>query len=213
MLGGSFDPIHHGHLRLAEEVREQLQLAQMLLIPAQPWQRGTQAAPHHRLAMVQHACRSNPALQADDCEVTRSGPSFTVDTLQLLRARLGAQQPLWLVLGADAFLRLPTWHAWQQLAGLCHIAVVPRPGSVLDAAAQPELQPWWQRRQGVDAPQHGTGRLVLLDLPPLDISATAIRALVAAGRSPRYLLPDPVLDYIEIEGLYLQEGHEPRADP
>ncbi len=209
MLGGSFDPIHHGHLRLAEEVREQLQLKRLLLIPARPWQRGTMASPEQRLAMVQLACHGNPHLLADGCEVQRAGASYTVETLDLLRARLGSQIPVWLVLGADAFLRLASWHQWERLADLCHIAVVPRPGSVLKPHSAPALARWWQHQQASSDAQHGTGRLVILDLPQLDISATAIRALVAAGRSPRYLLPDPVLDYIEIEGIYLQEGHGP----
>ena len=206
VLGGSFDPIHHGHLRLAEEASERLGLAQVLLIPARPWQRGTLASAEQRLAMVEIACRGNPRLRAEGIEVARSAPSYTIDTLRALRERHGSTVPLWLVLGADAFLRLPTWRAWEQLRGLCHLAVVPRPG--VDIEARPmaaALTDWWDARH--HAARGAAGGLALLDAPELEISATAIRAQLASGRTPRYLLPDPVLDYIESQGLYTLEGH------
>ena len=205
ILGGSFDPIHHGHLRLAEEAIERLGLAEVLLIPARPWQRATEASAEQRLQMVERACADNPRLRAEPLEVRHDGPSYTVETRGTLRARHGAR-PLWLILGADAFLRLPTWRDWQALPGLCHLAIVPRPGIALDAAVAPELADWWSRRSSAP-PSTPTGGLALLAAPELEISATAIRAMRRAGRSPRYLLPDPVLDYIQNAGLYIQEGH------
>jgi nicotinate-nucleotide adenylyltransferase len=206
ILGGSFDPIHHGHLRLAEEAIERLGLARVLLIPARPWQRATAASPTQRLAMVELACRGNLRLSADPLEVDRAGPSYTVETLRALRTRYGEHVPLWLVVGADAFLRLPSWHAWEALPTLCHLAVVPRPGVDVERALPAALERWWARRD--QAPPAGpAGGLILLDAPELEISATAIRTMLRGGRNPRYLLPDPVLDYIEFEGLYTQEGH------
>lgn len=213
ILGGSFDPIHHGHLRLAEEARERLRLSQVLLIPARPWQRQTEASAGQRLAMLELACHDNAALKPDAVELERPGPSYTVHTLRALRQRYGAEQALWLVLGADAFLRIPSWHAWGALEQLCHLAIVPRPGIDIEAALPEALRSWWMRRleprpvPGAAGRRHG--QLVLLDAPELEISATLIRAQVRAGRSPRYLLPDSVLDYIHNAGLYRQEGHGP----
>jgi len=206
VLGGSFDPVHHGHLRLAQEAIERLGLAQVLMVPARPWQRSTRASDADRLEMLRLACQGNPRLTPLALELERSGPSYTVETLQALRAHHGAARPLWLILGADAFLGLPSWHQWEALAGLCHLAVAPRPASGLEARLPAELQAWWSRRS-TDTPAHPAGALVVLDAPELEISATRIRALRARGHSPRYLLPDPVLDYIESKGLYRQEGH------
>jgi nicotinate-nucleotide adenylyltransferase len=205
ILGGSFDPVHHGHLRLAEEAIGRLGLDEVLLIPARPWQRPTEASGEQRLRMVELACAGNPRLRAEPMEVQREAPSYTVDTLSALRARHPAR-PLWLILGADAFLRLPSWRDWEVLPDLCHLALVPRPGVALEGAIPPGLAPWWSRR---DRPAGAalSGSLAVLDVPALDISATAIRAMRRAGRAPRYLLPDPVLDYIQTAGLYTQEGH------
>lgn len=208
ILGGSFDPIHHGHLRLAEEAIQRLQLARVLLIPARPWQRETAATAEQRFAMVELACRGQQKLIPERMEIDRLEPSFTVDTLRRLRQRLGAQFPLWLIVGADAFLRLTSWHNWTALEELCHLAVVPRPGVIIEESIPPLLQTWWERR---DQHTHlASGSLVLLDAPQLEISATAIRKQIQEGLSPRYLLPDQVLDYIEVVGLYKkQEGHGP----
>ena len=205
ILGGSFDPIHHGHLRLAEEAIGRLGLDQVLLIPARPWQRPTEATAEQRLRMVELACSGNPRLRAEPIEIQRDGPSYTVETLTALRTRHPGR-PLWLILGADAFLRLPSWRDWEALPGLCHLAIVPRPGITLEGALPAELTPWWSRRDVASGSATG-GSLVVLDAPALEISATAIRAMRRAGRAPRYLLPDPVLDYIETAGLYTQEGH------
>jgi nicotinate-nucleotide adenylyltransferase len=208
ILGGSFDPIHHGHLRLAEEAIQRLQLARVLLIPARPWQRNTAASPEQRYSMVELACRGQDRLIPERLEVDRIEPSYTVDTLRRLRQRMGQAIPLWLIVGADAFLRLSSWHNWTALEELCHLAVVPRPGIILDQALPVQLKSWWDRRdQHTD---HAAGSLVLLDAPQLEISATAIRKQILEGLSPRYLLPDQVLDYIEVVGLYKkQEGHGP----
>jgi nicotinate-nucleotide adenylyltransferase len=200
ILGGSFDPIHHGHLRLAEEAIQRLQLARVLLIPARPWQRETAASAEQRYAMVELACRGQDQLIPERLEIDRLEPSYTVDTLRRLRQRLGDKVPLWLIVGADAFLRLSSWHNWTALETLCHLAVVPRPGVNIEQSLPTSLQAWWkQRDQHTERP---SGGLVLLDAPQLEISATAIRKQIKESRSPRYLLPDQVLDYIDHVGLY-----------
>jgi nicotinate-nucleotide adenylyltransferase len=207
VFGGTFDPIHFGHLRLAEEMAEAIGLERVLIIPAgQPPHRGApRTAAAHRLEMVRRAIAGNPRFVLDAREVESPRPSYTVDTLTALRAELGDQQPLWLLLGADAFLDLPTWHEWRRLFDLAHIAVAQRPGARLmqsDAMLDPlksEVLP----RQMADRPAAGpAGSVLLRAMTPLDISATAIRELLARRGSARYLLPDAVLDYIHQQKLY-----------
>jgi len=209
ILGGTFDPVHHGHLRLAEEAADALGLARVLLIPA--------AAPNlrseprtdarHRLEMVRLAAHGNPRLLADGRELMRSGTSYTVDTLTELRAEFGPSLPLYLILGADAFLRLPAWDRWHTLFDLAHIAVATRPGYALDAsvAAVPDLaREWNARRLGEDAalPQTAAGAIARVPIPLLEISATDVRARMSREASVRYLLPAAVLDYIGAHRLY-----------
>ena len=209
ILGGTFDPIHHGHLRLAEEAADACALAQVLLIPAAlP---NLRAAPrtgaHHRLAMARLAAEGNPRLLVDDRELRREGMSYTVDTLADLRAELGAAQPLVLILGADAFLRLPAWSRWLELFELAHIVVAARPGFELrDRSFQSdELRAEWRARltsARADLAERACGLIVTVQIPLLEISATDIRARIAGAASARYLVPQPVLDYIAAEHLY-----------
>ncbi|MFZ3173833.1 MAG: nicotinate-nucleotide adenylyltransferase [Thiobacillus sp.] len=207
-MGGTFDPIHFGHLRLAEEMAEGLGLERVLFIPAgQPPHRGApRTAAAHRLEMVRSAVVGNPRFAVDAREVQSPRPSYTVDTLTTLRAELGEEQPLWLLLGSDAFLELPAWHEWRQLFGLAHIAVAARPGArLLQSDAMPEiLKKEVSQRQPTDGPVSGpAGSVLLRQTTPLDISATAIRDTLARHGSARYLLPDAVLDYIYEHQLYL----------
>ena len=201
IFGGTFDPIHYGHLRLAEDMADALGLERVLFIPAgQPPHRGApRTAAHHRLAMVRCAVAGNPRFVADAREVERDAPSYTVDTLTELRAELGNARPLWLLLGADAFLGLPAWHDWRRLFGLAHIAVATRPGAALTDALPAELKAELAQRQDAAGP---AGGVRLRDAPPLDISATVIRDTLARHRSARYWLPDAVLDYIQEQKLY-----------
>jgi nicotinate-nucleotide adenylyltransferase len=208
ILGGTFDPIHFGHLRLAEEARSQLALAKIRLIPAgRPAHRDQPgASASQRLAMTQLAAAANPALEVDAAEVLSAAPSYTVPTLERLRAELGQSLPLVLLLGADAFAGLPTWHRWAALFDLAHIAVASRPGHPLDPAAlPPALAKQCREREGAAAAlrEAPAGRIVRFSITPLDISATAIRASCARHESPRYLLPDDVVDYIALHRLYL----------
>ena len=212
LLGGTFDPIHYGHLRLAEEAREALGLARVRLIPAgQPPHRDTpSSASEHRLTMARTAAAGNPLLEVDDGEVCSTQRSYTVLTLERLRTELGGEQPLVLILGADAFEGLPSWHRWHELFGLTHIAVANRPGYAPHGRRWPgtlsaELDAACRDRITDDIAALATspaGRVVPFDMTPLAISASLIRDLLAGGHSVRYLLPDPVVDYIDKHSLY-----------
>lgn len=211
ILGGTFDPVHFGHLRTALELYQTLSLEQVRLLPcALPPHRGRpQASPEQRLAMVEAAVSGQPGLTVDRRELDRPGPSYMVETLASLRAELGTR-PLALILGMDAFLGLPGWHRWEQIPEFAHLLVVTRAG-----APEPEAGPMQTllRAREVTDPQalrERTAGLVLRQqVTRLDISSTAIRGQVAAGRSPRFLLPDPVLAQIDAEHLYRQPA---RAD-
>lgn len=208
LLGGTFDPIHFGHLRMAEELAGWLDLDQVRFIPAaQPPHRSQpRTAIHHRVEMTRLAIEANPKFMLDTREVDRKGMSFTVETLTSLRQELGTNDPLWLFMGADAFLGLNTWKNWSQLFDLANIAVAHRPGYRLaqtDALGD-ELREALHQHQVKDAAvNQASGQIILRPVTQLDISATAIRTAIREGKSPRYLLPEPVLDYIHTHHLYL----------
>jgi nicotinate-nucleotide adenylyltransferase len=209
ILGGTFDPIHYGHLRLAEEMLELANLQQIRFIPTgTPPHRDTpQVSAQHRSAMVRLAIADQPAFVLDEREVNRTTPCYTVDTLRELRAELGATQPLCLLMGGDAFLQLHTWHEWEQLFELAHIVVGYRPGFTLEErihGAPEQLRGHYQQRLcTVSAlPQQPSGGVVELAIPKLEISATLIRSRVAENRSIRYLLPNQVAGYIHQHHLY-----------
>jgi nicotinate-nucleotide adenylyltransferase len=208
ILGGTFDPIHYAHLRLAEEMADALTLDQVRLIPASvPPHRATpRVTAADRLAMTRLACAGNPRFLVDDRECRRQGPSYTVDTLLELRAELGSERPFCLLMGVDAFLGLPTWSRWENLFALTHVVIAHRPGFDLDPAGMPQalVHQLETRRVTKLSQLHGApgGGLWLQPITPLDISATAIRAAIRRERSPRYLLPDSVLDYIHLKTLY-----------
>ncbi|MBI3480899.1 MAG: nicotinate-nucleotide adenylyltransferase [Nitrosomonadales bacterium] len=209
ILGGTFDPIHYGHLRLAEEMLELARLRQIRFIPAgtPPHRDLPQVSAVHRSAMVQLAIADQPAFVLDGREIQRTTPCYTVDTLRELRAELGAAQPLCLLMGGDAFLQLHSWHEWEQLFELAHIVVGYRPGFTLEErihTAMPQLQSHYQQRLcAVEAlSQQPAGGIVELAIPKLEISATLIRSRVAENRSIRYLLPNAVADYIHQHHLY-----------
>ena len=211
ILGGTFDPLHFGHLRLAQELAEGLGLGGVRFIPAgQPPHRGQPfASPQQRLEMTRLGIADNPLFALDERETFKLTPSYSVETLLDLRCELGGVQSLCLFMGADAFLGLTTWHRWRELLGLAHIVVAQRPGvaGITRAAATlpAELRDELNRRLAnepaalQDAP---AGAILVQPITALDISATQIRSDLAAGRSPRYLLPDAVLDYIRTNGLY-----------
>lgn len=219
LLGGTFDPIHFAHLRLAEEAREALGLHRVRLVPAgQPPHRGEPGSTaEDRLAMTRLAAAGNDGLEVDDGEVRTPQKSYTVPTLERLRAELGPRRPLVLILGADAFEGLPQWHRWQELFSLAHIAVANRPGHApharrWPATLSPGLAALCEGRHVSDPAElraAPAGRIIPFDMTPLAISATLIRDLIGHGHSARYLLPDSVLDYIGANGLYTRNltGH------
>ena len=210
ILGGTFDPIHDGHLRLAEELGEKLRLDEVLIVPSgTPPHRGAPAvAAEHRLAMARLAAAGNPRLKVDDRELRRPGPGYTIDTLAELRAELGAGRPLILLIGADAFLEFATWHRWHEIFGLAHIAVAHRPGSPVERWRERMPQPLAREcstrlmQQPLATHLSPAGGIVVIPFTALDIAASAIRDMLRAGASPRYLLPPAVLDYIREKGLY-----------
>lgn len=208
LFGGTFDPVHYGHLRLAEEAIAHLALGGVRWIPAgQPPHRGTpQVTAGQRLAMVRCATAGNPRFSVDAGEVEAAAPSYTVHTLERLRAELGAQQQLVLLVGADAFAGLATWHRWRDIFGLAHVAVSHRPGFPVETASLPhELATEFNDRRVADVGAlraSPAGGIATFAMTQLAISATQIRKLLANGLSARYLLPDDVLDYIQLHSLY-----------
>lgn len=208
ILGGTFDPVHYGHLRLAEEAREALGLSRVLWIPAgRPPHRAPPETPATtRLEMVGIAIGDNPAFSSDDVEVRSEAPSYTVVTLERLRKSVGQAQPLVLLLGVDAMLGLPTWHRWRELFELAHLGVADRPGYPLHMRDLPEPLaaefPNRLRKHASALRDSPAGCIVAFDMTPLAISATRIRAAIQAGGSCRYLLPDRVREYIELNRLY-----------
>lgn len=212
VLGGTFDPVHYGHLRLAESAADALVLDAVRWIPAgaPPHRAPPATAAAHRLEMVRLAIAGNPRFTLDAAEAESAAPSYTVPTLERLRGELGTQCAIVLLLGVDAFLGLPGWHRWQALFALAHIAVANRPGFPLDAKgmAAPLAQALFKRRAEASALRAAAcGSIVQFDMTALGISATSLRAQLAAGRSARYLLPDPVLDYIGRNSLYSLAPH------
>ncbi len=210
MLGGSFDPIHFGHLRLAQEARDFLNLSEVRFVPAgRPPHRGSaKASDVHRRAMLDCGIQGNPDFRVDARELGKTGPTYTIDTLQSLRADVGEQVPLVLFIGADQFLLMHTWKRWQELTDIAHLLVAMRPSTepFSPGNLMSEVRAWYQTHQSDDpaaAKQKPAGHIFLLGLTPLAISSTAIRATIAAAHSPRYLLPDPVLDYIRANQLYI----------
>ncbi len=204
ILGGTFDPIHHGHLRPALEVLEALELAEVRFVPCRiPAHRAAPAVTaEQRLSLVRLAMVDQPGFVADDRELRREGPSYMVDTLVSLREELG-ETPLCLLLGADAFRDLPTWRRWQDLTRWAHLVVMRRPGA---AQPLPPVLAEFVAPRAIHDPlalRHDpAGGILFQPVTQLDISATRIRALLARGQSPRYLLPEAVLTAIHDWALY-----------
>jgi len=210
ILGGTFDPIHFGHLRLAEEIGAALRLAEVRFVPAgtPPHRSALQATAAQRTAMVRLAIAGNPLFAVDEREIARSASGYTIDTLIELRRELGVAQPICLLLGADAFLDLVTWHRWHELFDFAHLVVAHRPGFPVQTWSQRMPQPLAREyetrhmEQPLAVHLSPAGGIVAQSLAALDISATRIRDILHAGASPRYLLPDSVLDYIRNNDLY-----------
>jgi len=202
ILGGTFDPPHYGHLRPARELVSALGLSELrFIVAANPPHRAPPvASPADRLAMLQLAIAGEPVFVADDREIRRGGPSYTILTLESLRGEL-AGQPLCLIMGMDAFLGLDGWHRWQELWVHAHIVAMPRPGWPVEHGL-----PAWAAsrlcRNAHELTQSLAGRLWIQPVTPQDISSTRIRAELARGASVADWLPPAVLQYINDNRIY-----------
>jgi nicotinate-nucleotide adenylyltransferase len=215
LFGGTFDPIHFGHLRLATELAEAFRLEQVLFVPnGLPYHRGrsAHATDEQRLTMLKLATGRDARFGVDERELRREGPTYTYDTLLELRRERGPDIPLVFLLGSDAFSRIDTWHRWTELFDLAHFAVAIRADDQNWFAKGPGAFPKevWPRitlnlRELVGAP---AGRVMTFSMTPLSISSTAIRAAASEGSSIRYLTPDPVVEYIRSHRLYAKAGAE-----
>lgn len=205
ILGGTYDPIHQGHIHLANEIYQRLHLKEVHLVPCfQPVHRDQPAAsPEQRLAMVKLAIAGNPGLLADDREILRRGPSYMIDTLLSLRQETGANTPLCLIMATDAFAGFDKWRRWQEILALAHLVIANRPDHPLDFdTALTQLLAQRQIRDPKLLEQRSGGHILFLDIPHVLISATEIRALIAAGKEPQDLLAPEVLRYIRDKKLY-----------
>jgi nicotinate-nucleotide adenylyltransferase len=204
ILGGTFDPVHCGHLRLALEIREQLSLDAVRLLPASNPQlrEKPRADGLQRLELLAAAVDGVPGLEVDAQELDRDGPTYTVDTLESLRQEF-PREVLVFILGMDSFQSLNRWHRWQDLPGLAHLAVAhrpggspPGPGPIADLLAQRRCD------DAATLAAAPAGCIIICEPPLLDISATRVRALVAEGRSIRFLVPDKVIELINRTRCY-----------
>ena len=204
IFGGTFDPVHYGHLRAAAEVSEQLGVDDFRLLPAgqPPHRDATWAESRHRLAMLELALAPHADLSVDEREVERGGPSYMDETLDTIREESG-DLPVLLCVGQDAANQLDEWHEWQRLLDLAHLVVMTRPDS--EPRYSDRLKEHFEGRF-VDAPSdlmdHAAGRICNVNITRLAISSTDIREQLAEGRNPRFLLPSTVLAYIRKHGLY-----------
>jgi nicotinate-nucleotide adenylyltransferase len=204
IFGGTFDPIHIGHLRVALELKQQLKFDEMRLLPCYlPPHRPTPgASAAQRVAMLDIALQHCPELQIDTRELQRDKPSYTYDTLCELRAEVGEQVSVSVCMGVDSFVTLNYWHRWDELLQLAHIVVVARPGWDVPAVGAVAELLQTQRYDLAVIAQQPAGGVVLLEQRLLPISATEIRAQISAGNSPQFLVPDGVWNYIRAQKLY-----------
>lgn len=208
VFGGTFDPIHYGHLRTAFELWQALKLAEVRFMPtgSPPHRDETCASAELRLAMVKAAVADQPAFVVDDREVRRTGLSYSVDTLTELRNE-NPDRSLCLLLGMDAFLGLPNWHRWRELLDLTHVVVAHRPGWKAPTMG-PLGEVMVDRGTGSirDLHDHKSGRIYVHAVTQLEISSTELRQNLISGRDPRYLVPDTVREIIRKTGCYAERG-------
>lgn len=198
VFGGTFDPIHYGHLRTAFEMLEVLNFDEVTLVPSgNPPHRGkTFADAEQRLEMVRVAADGQPGFSVEDCELRRDGPSYTIDTLLTIREER-PDVAVGLIVGMDAFLGLTSWHRWSELLDLAHLVVAHRPGwHIPDSGDLGELIATHGTKEAADLHNSSHGRVFVHAVTQLEIASTEIRELIAAGRDPRFLMPDAVRDVI-----------------
>ncbi len=195
VLGGTFDPVHNGHLVVAEEVKTRLNLDEIIFVPAgQPWLKAAKpiSPAEHRLQMLRLAIADKPYFKLSTIEIERTGPSYTIDTIDELRDKFGSEDELFFILGWDSLAELPQWREPSRLIKMCYLVAVPRPGY-----PRPKLKTLEVIIRGLSQ------RVMLMKKPEIDISASAIRERVARGLSIRHLVPEPVNRYIKEHRLYI----------
>ncbi|PWC18201.1 nicotinate-nucleotide adenylyltransferase [Brenneria corticis] len=205
-FGGTFDPIHYGHLRPVSALAKIVGLKRIVLLPnnVPPHRPQPEASPQQRLRMAQLAIEDQPLFTVDDRELQRRQPSYTIDTLEALRAEKGSAAPLAFIIGQDSLQTLHQWHRWQDILGVCHLLVCARPGYG-SALSTPALQQWLDDHLTRDARalhQRPQGLIFLADTPQVTISATEIRQRRQQGLDCDDLLPPAVLRYVDERGLY-----------
>jgi nicotinate-nucleotide adenylyltransferase len=201
VLGGTFDPVHRGHIRVAGEAKKALGLARVLLVPAgQPMSKVDRpiTAAGHRLAMLRLAVKGRPGLVVSTIDLERPGPTYTVDTLAALRQEYGANTEIYFILGWDSLAQLPDWHEPPRLIKLCRLAAVPRPG-----IPRPDMASLERQIPGL------SDNVIFLKGPHVDVSATEIKEALARGKPVGRLVPGPVAEYIHKNGLYSHAGGQP----
>jgi len=194
VLGGTFDPIHNGHLAVADEVRSRLKLDEILFVPTgRPWLKAGKplTRAEHRIEMVRLAIAGSPYCKLSTMEIDRGGPSYTIDTMAELKKKRGDEDELFFILGWDSLAELTEWREPERIIRLCQLVAVPRPGY-----PQPDLNMLERSISGL------SGRVVILDKPEVDISASDIRERVEQGESISGLVPEAVERYIREKGLY-----------
>jgi len=211
IFGGTFDPIHYGHLRVAEEIVETVGLQKMYFVPAgMPRLRHSPvASSQHRVEIVRLAIQKNPDFVLDEREIYRDGVSYSIDTVREFKQEFGEEVRLCFILGADAFIKLPEWNNWKELFNLCHFIVSTRPGyslTLIKELLSKELreecsQRWVSNTESLR--KDTSGLIFIASTTMLDISATSIRAHIADGRSVRHLVPSVTVNYISENKLYL----------
>jgi len=198
VLGGTFDPIHMGHLIIAEETRSQLDLAEVIFMPArEPWLKVNNciSSAEHRVQMVRLAIADEPAFKLSTMEIERAGPSYTVDTITALKERIGVDDKLFFILGWDNLIQLPQWHEPSRLVQMCRLVAVPRVGY-----PHPKMKVLAASVAGLPE------SVIMLNTPQLEISSSEIRNRVAQGLSIRHLVVEPVERYIKQHGLYIKSS-------
>lgn len=212
IFGGTFDPVHVGHLALLRWARAELKLDQVRVIPTgRSWQKeAAGASAQQRLQMLQLAMAGEPGVVVDDREARIDGPSYTVDTLSSLRAELGAQRALVLILGSDQLHNLASWNRYRELLSLAHIAVTQRESVRLSDFPAP-VEELLQKHGAQALPDAPFGTIVFFRMPVVPVSATVLRSQLAEGQRPRELVPPAVLDYIERHRIYLSHPQQTRT--
>ncbi|MCP4274046.1 MAG: nicotinate-nucleotide adenylyltransferase [Gammaproteobacteria bacterium] len=204
ILGGTFDPVHHGHLRLAIDIAETLKLHELRLMPGyQPVHRDRPSASvEQRLQMLKLAVANSDVLTVDDRELLRKGPSWTLLSLKEIRNEIAESTPLYFILGEDAFCHFDSWYHWEDLINYAHLLVAVRPGS--HPKTSKKLQQFVQQYQyqGEGFPESASGNIIFLDNPMLDIASSDIRERISNNRNIQHLLPTDVIEYLQTQKIY-----------